>query len=295
MFRKILFSTVLALTIIVAALFAAHATSAGTTPQRSQRPAALGPALVTPTPNFKVVQDSQNEVWLNGWGGYVEDTGFSYRSSVLQGETVKFKFTGTSVKWITDKTSAMGIAQVSIDGVNKGNFDLYRASSLLYTPITFSGLSNSKHTIVVKNTGQKNVHSSNTVVVVAAFVVGSTTYTANSHRITYSEWRGVFDSSASGGSYRTNVGGSQILLHFTGTYIKWITATGPSYGKAWVIIDGVSKGYVDLYSSTPHSQITKTYSSLGTGSHSIQLVPLGQKNAASSGYGVVVDAFIVSK
>lgn len=292
MSRKMLFSAVFALVFAAAMLLAARVTQAGAGLPTQQQPAEA-PALITPVPT--VVQDSSDPVWLNGWGGEVNDGGYDMRCSVLQGQNAKFTFTGTAVKWISEKTKVSGIAQVSIDGVNRGNFDLYPAGNPeYYTSRTFFGLTNARHTITITNTGNKNIHSGGTSVCVDAFVVGTSKNTANSHNITYSDWKGAFNTNASGGSYR--VGGAattQVLWHFTGNNITWMTAKGPKYGKAWVIIDGVSKGYVDLYASTQQWRVTKSYNGLGGGSHSIQILPLGQKNAASSGYGVVVDSLIV--
>ncbi len=79
---------------------------------------------------------------------------------------------------------------------------------------------------------------------------------------------------------------------FTGTGVDWITATGPSYGKATVSIDGISKGTVDLYASSVHWQVVKSYAGLASGSHTIVVTVLGTKNASSTGTNVVVDAFV---
>lgn len=283
---KLIFGFVMAM-LAVSALWATTALAANQ-PVRATH--AQRAALVTPTPPF--VQDSDSRVWLNGWGGGTL-SGYTYRASTLQSQTTSFTFSGTSVKLLADRLKMAGIAQVWIDGVSKGKFDLYAPLLQQYhAPLTFSGLANNTHTITVQNTGTKSAFSTGTSISLDGFTVGSTNYTANSHKITYGDWKGVFNSNALGGSYRyASSSTAQALLNFSGTNIAWITAMGPSYGKAWVIIDGVSRGYVDLYSATQKWQIVKWYT-VGAGSHSIQIQVLGQKNSNSTGYAVVLDAFL---
>jgi bacillopeptidase F len=113
-----------------------------------------------------------------------------------------------------------------------------------------------------------------------------------SPRVQYNAWSGVTSESASGGSYRTSAkAGSVYRFTFTGSAVDWITAAGPSAGKAKVLIDGANKGIVDLYAPSQTWQVAKTYAGLGAGSHKIQVRVLGKKAAASSGVDIVVDAF----
>ena len=76
--------------------------------------------------------------------------------------------------------------------------------------------------------------------------------------------------------------------------MEWITATGPGYGEAKVIIDGVDQGTVDLYAPGVHWQVAQTYSGLTLGTHEILVEVLGIKNAASTSTKIVVDAFVIS-
>ena len=81
-------------------------------------------------------------------------------------------------------------------------------------------------------------------------------------------------------------------LTFTGVRVDWVTVTGPSEGKATLMIDGVSIGTVDLYSSAVHWKAVKSYSGLAYGSHTIVVKVLGTKNAAANSTSVIVDAFL---
>ena len=56
---------------------------------------------------------------------------------------------------------------------------------------------------------------------------------------------------------------------FSGDSITWVYEKNASCGIANVTIDGVSKGTVDQYSSSPVFQATTTWSGLGAGNHTI--------------------------
>jgi hypothetical protein len=83
-----------------------------------------------------------------------------------------------------------------------------------------------------------------------------------------------------------------VSLVFRGRRIAWVTATGPAYGRARVVIDGV-RHTVDLYRSSQTWRARISYSGLGAGTHRITVKPLGTKNASSKSTDVVVDAFVV--
>ena len=111
--------------------------------------------------------------------------------------------------------------------------------------------------------------------------------------MTYDSWAVTKAAGANGGGYRaTNVSGSRAVFTFTGTTVSWIAVGGPAMGQAQVLIDGVSKGTVDLYRSTT-SAVTSTYPKLAKKTHTLTIVVLGTHNAASTGNTVTVDAFKV--
>jgi hypothetical protein len=94
------------------------------------------------------------------WTEYVNE----YAYSLEPGASFSLQFRGPSVTWRAFFGSNDGIAEVFIDGVSQGNVDL--SGPFGYAPVTFSGLSDTRHTITVVNTGTKNQASSNTVVTV---------------------------------------------------------------------------------------------------------------------------------
>ena len=109
--------------------------------------------------------------------------------------------------------------------------------------------------------------------------------------IQYNGWRGVSDSTASGGGFRiSNVKDDTAALKFRGTSVDWHTRKGPLMGKAQVLIDGVSKGVVDLHA--PNTQeVTRTYGGLTNAAHTIAIKVLHK--TGTLGYDVAVDGFVV--
>jgi len=87
-------------------------------------------------------------------------------------------------------------------------------------------------------------------------------------------------------------GGETVTLTFKGTGIKVIGCTNKDRGKIEVFIDGKSQGVVDTYSASTERQ--KEYFSkddLKAGIHTLQLKVLNEKQAASSGTKIELDAF----
>lgn len=251
-------------------------------------------ATLTATPVSITVEDQDYRIRYNGWRG-IKDPSASQgtiRMSNTVSDTVTFNFSGTFVKWLTQKGPDQGIARVTVDGKLKCNCDLYNASDLWKFPITFAGLSDRAHTLIIAVTGKKNPSASDSNVAVDGLITG-TTAQDKSIKVQYDRWRGVNQIVASGGTYRVNgSAGASAKLSFTGNSIYWVTAMGPLFGRADVYIDNVKRGpTIDLYRSAYRWKVAFPYLGLGPGQHTIEVRPLGTKNPASTGTGVVVDAF----
>ena len=120
-----------------------------------------------------------------------------------------------------------------------------------------------------------------------------TTSQETSLNATYSGWKGVSDSTANGGGYRSNAtSASTAKFTFSGTAVTWISRKGPDQGKATITIDGVSKGTVDLYAAS-RGGFSKAFTGLVSRSHTMIVKVTGTKNPLSSGTAVAIDAFIV--
>ncbi len=228
--------------------------------------------------------------WLGGVGSLASEG--TYRFSRARNSTVSLTFKGTSVTWLTRKGPDAGRAQVLIDGVNKGTFDLYSAAVRWNVQQKFAGLANRTHRLQIRVLGTRNALSSNNFVYVDGFALGNTRLPENDRRVCYNGWCGSQAAGASGGEYRKSATRNATLaLKFEGPSITWVTARGPRYGMAEVRIDGVLKGIVDLYAPSQQWQVAQTFDNLGVGPHTITIKVLGQKNAASAGFAVVFDSF----
>lgn len=254
----------------------------------------MGAYEYKPLPPVITVQESDHHVQYNGWRG-VSDTnanGGTYRVSNTHNDSVTFKFSGKSVKWISRKGPDEGRAQVKIDGVDMGTVDLYSATVQNQYLKTFKKLAAGNHKLVIKVLGTKNAHATDTNIVVDGFIVGASTTQDDASAVQYGAWSGKTDANASSGSYRTSKKASaDIQLTFNGTSVDWITAKGPAYGLAQVWIDGASQGTFDLYDPSQQWQFAISFPGLSEGQHTIEIKPNGTKNANSSDTFVVVDAF----
>jgi hypothetical protein len=224
----------------------------------------------------------------------------NFSAEAATSATITYTFYGTSLKWVYTKGPRAGIASVTIDGVAQPNVDQYASSVTYQQSTTFSGLSAATHTVVIKSSGTKNSASTGTFLYHDAFYtttdsVDPTPDSENNYdgSTTYA-WGKVNTSSASGGSFSFNSATSSALAFtFSGTAITWKYVTGPRGGIASVWIDGVPQANVDQYSPTVTYGVSKTYSGLATGLHTIFIKSSGTKNSASTGAFVYHDAFVV--
>ncbi len=101
-----------------------------------------------------------------------------------------------------------------------------------------------------------------------------TAYQETSGAVAYNGgWKNTDLSWAYGGAvkYQTSAG-SRARLSFTGRNVEWVTAKGPTRGRAHVYVDGVYATSVDLYSATtlPRKAVyTRDWASSGT--HTVEV------------------------
>lgn len=114
-------------------------------------------------------------------------------------------------------------------------------------------------------------------------------------RVEYSA--GWTDNNAASGSingdeHYTNGTNNYAQFRFSGTKIQWIGTKSFNRGIADVYIDDVYDATVDLYAVSPqYQQIIYEKTNLTDFPHTIKVVCKGTKNAASSSYYIIVDAF----
>lgn len=272
-----------------------HTATNTRTPTNTTTPATPTPSF-TPqvTPVTSNVEDNTTAVQYGGWRGVNDSnaSGGSYRLSNLANDKIRFRFNAGALKWFTYRGPDQGIAQVYIDGKLVETVDLYNATPQFQFVKEYKKLGKGDHIVLIRVTPNKNPNSANTNVVVDAFEYGNTRVENEHVRVRLGTWRGISNSDASGGTLRrSNKLNSIARLSFAGDSIQWITAKGPNYGRARVVIDGVDKGKFNLYAPNPQWQVQYTFGNLGPGQHVIEVRPLHTKAKKSKGYLVIVDAF----
>ena len=216
--------------------------------------------------------------------------GGSYTQEHLAGATASYTFSGTGVTWYTKIGPDQGRAQVSIDGVSKGTFDLYWTRAHYQMPRSFAGLTSGSHTITITVAG-KNAASSNALVSVDGFAVGGVTN--DSPSVAYG-WSPRSSSLAYGGRYvASDLSGATASFTFRGTKIAWATLIGPDQGIANVTIDGKLVASFDNYGISVERAV-RTVANLADAVHVIKIVVAGKHGAQSRGSFVAVDAWSIT-
>jgi hypothetical protein len=241
-----------------------------------------------------VTQDRDPFPEYDGWSTRFDRSavGGAYRASRVKGQTARFTTPRThKVLWITHVGRQDGRARLLIDGHSEGTFDLY-APVRGVRRFEFTKLPLKKHVVTVEVLGTKDAASSGRWVAVDAFTERGSVHQDTALGVRYGSWRAVAARLASGGSYRVSKSPrARLTLAFTGSRISWVTALGPAYGRARVVVDGVGHT-VDLYRPRHHWRAEISFARLGPGTHHITVIPLGKKDRASASANVVFDAFV---
>jgi hypothetical protein len=195
-----------------------------------------------------------------------------------------------------------GYASVIVDGVAKTASLSFYSGRDMYRKTLWSvaGLAPGTHTLQVVPRGTKPAGSRGTWVYVDAFNVGAAVIQDNDPKVT-EQFSRLSAPAASGASYdlTSHVAASgwsspTLTFQFSGTGVTWSGTTGPTYGKATVFIDNVSQGKVDLYrSSLAYRQNIWSSAGLSDGLHTIRIAVTGRKRAASKGFDVSFDEFVI--
>jgi hypothetical protein len=262
----------------------------------------LLPYSVNVRTSTTVQQDSPaiHETWGH-WTTSAASGGYMKMSRTASTK-LTFTFTGTDVALVGYRGPYGGYASVYLDGVlqTSGLSFYYASSQYKRTLWSKTGLVAGGHTVQVLPRGTKPSKAKDTWVYVDAFIVGGTTYQENDPSVT-DLFRKVSTSKASGSSYDvtshvsgTGRAGATLTFQFKGTGITWYGTKGPSFGKAYVYIDNVNKGALDLYrSSAAYRQKIWSSATLSNGVHTIKIVVYGTKRSAAKGYDVSFDYFSI--
>jgi hypothetical protein len=302
--------------------------SPGASPPPASTPPASTPPASTPPANgvqgatgtLRVEESDVAAVTFSGaWSPGDSDAGWSggaAMQSTQKGAMAAFTFTGTSVRWLSSRGRDGGIALVRVDGGEAREVDLFaRPNDEFHTPaVTIYGLSAGQHTLTIEVTGRKNREASSSSpakVVVDAFELDPQIVSHAQDAdpdVTYSAgWTMAPDGfgwSGGGahnegepipGAHVTDKAGATVKFKFRGTSISWSGYSGPDAGIALVRVDGGAPKKVDTYSSDVKvQQVVFTAAGLTDAPHTLTIEATGEKNPASRGAKIFVDAFDVT-
>ncbi len=246
-------------------------------------------------PYKSVIDNSSSGLQFNNWKVTKDPLSYAggYISSSQNGQIATF--TTPPSKYVTIMSYRgpnQGIAQIYIDGIFKGNLDLYSAVQNYKYKKIYSYLPLKQHVIKIKVAKTKNPLSLGKQVHLDAIIAGGRTTDNSSIKINYSGWAGSASAYAYGGSYRyTAKANSRIRFNMSGSTVRIITARGPNSGNAILKVDGVAVKTVDLYSPTQEWQYMEVVSGLPDGVHTVEWVAAGTKNPASTGTMIIFDGY----
>ncbi len=230
-------------------------------------------------------------------------SGGSYGYADSTGSSVTVTFNGVYLQWISKKSSAYGIARVTVDGKDAGTVSLYSANTLYQQKVWDTGmLPGGTHTVTISWTGTSSGGGTN-IGLDAFDVIGTplqaqaagvpTRYQDTDRRVMYAGlWENSANASASGGCLRYIDKAGSASITFTGTYLSWIAQKSDQGGIAKVTVDGENKGTVDLYSATTgNAQSVWNTGTLAGGTHTVTIEWTGTKNVSAKASSISLDAF----
>lgn len=218
------------------------------------------------------------------------------------GATATFRFSGTTVGYVFRMGPSYGIVSILIDGVDHGAIDLYSPHDA-WQVTKWLTVATGEHTLMIRSTGLKHRAAIGTHIVVDRFIVAPTAATRGLYdngdpRIMFSGgWHDAAEPAAYGGSYRhasgtdgTAPSARFFSFTFAGDQVTYIGARGQNRGRVAVVIDGIRRSTIDLYTETTEWQVAATFDRIGSGIHELHVTVLGEKHPSSADYVADIDA-----
>jgi hypothetical protein len=260
-----------------------------------QHHAAAGPVTFIPPGGVNSGWGSLTGVANAAWNTLTYTGNSSYRGV--------FSFNGTRISFLYPMGTNAGNQTVFIDGENKGSFSSYAGESRPQVIRTWDGLPSGDHTIEVRADGGGFMNLD--AFAVDQVSVGAGTYDDQGSGAAIIRFIGSWDAltgitTPSPGAYngtmrRSRTHGDVMRLTFVGNQITWVYSTDLSRGIAAVTIDGVHRGYYNLFGPLQRQQ-KLVFSGLGNGVHTFHITVTGQTSCSGQTYCdtyVDVDALIV--
>ncbi len=239
--------------------------------------------------------NSTQRIWRSSNWGNANDANASDGSYLRSGSRMWFPFTGDTVSYQVLAYSSAGQVEIRIDGESQGNFDLYNRT---VTPRTFSfeGLGAGAHVIeIIARRGTAGVDAFSTPGGAPFYEppvqTGIVRYEENHPAILYNgvpfnETATSFADSGYAWGSRGYARWSRTLndtfsMTFDGSWVNLGFVARTNAGLAEVFIDGVSQGVIDTY-ATGNSTVNFAYDLGTTGTHTVEIVVLDQRNPSST-------------
>lgn len=217
--------------------------------------------------------------------------GGSYLTERNEGARTLLRFTGGSVTWITRLGPSQGKARVYVDGEPVRTVNNYRDEARWQVARRFRDLGGGAHTLRIVVLGAPGAPGGGTSITVDGFRAGAEGIAQSA--ATYLWGSADADGALGGAIARTLEPGARATLRFRGRGVDWVARVGPAMGRARLIVDGVARDTIDTYAASPGLRRIEV-PGLTDAVHTVAVVALGTKRAASSGTWVAVDAFEVA-
>jgi hypothetical protein len=236
-------------------------------------------------------------------------SGFGYRYAREGAAVATVRFQGTGIGYVAPKWVSYGEVRVVLDGVEQGTVSL-AAPRALDRQVVWArwDLAEGEHVLELHSLGTHESGLVSCSVFVDAFDVAGflldsrgtgavTVLEQDDSRLSFSNfWTEAANATMSGGSYRyCKVPDAGFSVEFSGTGISWLAPKYSSYGRAEVLLDGVTQGVVSLYS--PDYEPTRAIWSiqgLTDGRHTLTVRTLGTKDPWSRHFSVCADRFEIT-
>ena len=260
----------------------------------------------TEMPLGRIEQDSPR-VWRSASFSTITDTvasgGTYMRDSSTSDATVWFPFTGDSISFIGHADFRQHRLIISIDGVERGRFNLYAASSEQRV-ISFNNLGPGPHIMQVRHyNGEFHVDAFETPGFAPFYEpptpIGFTRYEEYHPAFTYNGYayqqrpQGwdenlIVPLVSDAGLMSSSTASNTVSLTFYGVWASIGFRQRSDAGRAEIRVDGASVGTIGLYSTTENLK-TFVIDNLITGTHTLEIVVLNQPDPPGTGRVIYFD------
>ena len=244
-----------------------------------------------------IFDDTFGTIFYNG--NWTHSTGWprswqnTHSYSNQAGSSYLFNFAGSQFHRVYNMAYNRGTADIYIDGNPAGTTD-DNASTTRWQVVKTWSLTPDDHTIEIRVNSSGYIDLDNLTLDVP--LAASGTYDDNESKLWYiGNWtqQSGWPSAYGGTLSWSNISEDAVRITFNGSRVDYCYTKAYNRGKAAITIDGVHRGFLDLYSPTIQWQGCSAYSNLGAGAHTFHVSVSGMKNSQSSDYYVDVDKIII--